>query len=266
VPTNAERRSAERSARAARTEELLTLARASDDADERERLLDEVILVNRGVAVSVAARYRTRGADQGDLEQAAMEGLVKAVHGFDATIRPELLTYAVPKMRGEVLRWFRDQSWTVRPPRRLQELQWRVGHSVDALSQELGRAPSTAEVSADLDEDVTEVGEAMSAQRGSASLDQEVDGTDGLTLADTLADTSRTPSSADVDELVTLAPVVRRLGERDQRILYLRFFEEHSQSEIGERIGVTQMQVSRLLERILRTLRSELSDADAPPA
>src|SRR3954452_15702457 len=97
-----------------RTGELLRRAHATDDLDLRDELLDEVILLNRGVAEAVANRYRGRGVSEEDLHQAAFEGLVKAVRKFDPTVRPDLLTYAVPTIRGEVQRWFRDQSWMVR--------------------------------------------------------------------------------------------------------------------------------------------------------
>ena len=128
-----------RAERSRRTAALLAAAHAADDVEERAELLDEVILLNHCVAEAVANRYRGRGVPAEDLHQAAFEGLVKAVHKFDPTVRPDLLTYAVPTMRGEVQRWFRDQSWMVRPPRRVQELQWRMNRSIESLSQDLGR-------------------------------------------------------------------------------------------------------------------------------
>jgi RNA polymerase sigma-B factor len=139
-----------RAERSERTRELLVAAQDTDNEVERDRLLDEVVLINRGVAEAVAARYRGRGVPAEDLQQAAYEGLIKAVHKFDPSVRPDLLTYAVPTIRGEVQRWFRDQSWMVRPPRRIQELQWRISRSIDHLSQDLGRPPSDQEVSDDV--------------------------------------------------------------------------------------------------------------------
>ncbi|HCB07355.1 MAG TPA: hypothetical protein DEQ43_24420 [Nocardioides bacterium] len=135
-----------RAERKQRTTELLLEAHATDDRERREALLDEVILINRGVAEAVANRYRGRSVPVEDLHQAAYEGLVKAVHKFDPTVRPDLLTYAVPTIRGEVQRWFRDQSWMVRPPRRLQERQWKVSRSIAHLEQELGREPTDDEL------------------------------------------------------------------------------------------------------------------------
>src|SRR6187551_1267242 len=118
-----------RAERSRRTGELMRRAHSTQDEGLRSELLDEVILLNRCVAEAVANRYRGRGVSEEDLHQSAFEGLVKAVHRFDPTIRPDLLTYAVPTIRGEVQRWFRDQGWMVRPPRRLQDLQWQVGRS-----------------------------------------------------------------------------------------------------------------------------------------
>ena len=128
------------------TRDLLDRAAATSDPTARAALLEEVVLVNRGVAEAVAARYRNRGIAQDDLVQVAYEGLTKAVHRFDPELRNDLLTYAVPTIRGEVQRYFRDQGWTVRPPRRIQEMQWRVNRCLDSLGHELGREPNDEEV------------------------------------------------------------------------------------------------------------------------
>jgi RNA polymerase sigma-B factor len=254
-------RAHERAERSTRTADLFDQAAATHDPQHRSDLLDEVIIVNRTVATGIASRYRRRGIAQDDLEQAALEGLVKAVHQFDPEIRPELLTYAVPKIRGEILRWLRDQSWVVRPPRGLQELQWRIGRSIESLSQELGREPTRAEITDDLDEQEGDVEDAMrSLDRHPASLDQPVNESD-VSLGDTIVGEDDGAAFDRVEELVVLGPAVRRLAQRDRDILYLRYFEGCTQRQIGERIGVTQMQVSRLLERILTNVRSEV----APP-
>ena len=233
-------------------------AHATQDERRRSELLDEVILLNRCVAEAIANRYRGRGVSEEDLHQSAFEGLVKAVHKFDPTIRPDLLTYAVPTIRGEVQRWFRDQSWMVRPPRRLQELQWRVSRSIESLSQELGRQPSDAELSEhvgcskdELDETIQSFGCFQPA-----SIDKPVGSGTGTTLADVLKDEDDERSSIEAQAI--LRPVLRRLPERDRRILFLRFFEDQSQKEIGAELGVTQMQVSRLLARILRDVHAQI--------
>jgi RNA polymerase sigma-B factor len=258
-----------RSERSERTAELIAEAHATDDEDRKRELLDEVILVNRGVAEAVASRYRGRGVPQEDLVQVAYEGLTKAVNRFDPSTRNDLLTYAVPTIRGEVMRHFRDHGWSVRPPRRVQELQWRVNQCIERLEHDLGREPRDAEVIEELGieaEDYREAVEAFGCFQPT-SLDQPVRTEATSALGDLLPDTTEPHSAADAR--VTLAPVVRRLSERDRRILHLRFFEDLTQAEIGEDLGVTQMQVSRLLSRILSTLREDLqgsapetSDAD----
>jgi RNA polymerase sigma-B factor len=254
-----------RAERSERTRELLERAHRTRREREREELLDEVVLINRGVAEAVAARYRGRGVPAEDLQQAAYEGLVKAVHKFDPNVRPDLLTYAVPTIRGEVQRWFRDQSWMVRPPRRIQELQWRISRSIDHLSQELGRPPSHGEVSKDVGCSTDELDEAVQGFGcfQPPSLDLPV-GESGTPMGELIGtDDEREKNLVDARE--ALAPVVQKLSDRDRRILYLRFIEDQSQSEIGEELGVTQMQVSRLLERIFRSMRTDLTVVPQPP-
>lgn len=251
-----------RSERAEHTTLLLEAAHACADADEKRRLLEQVVLINRGVAESVAARFRNRGVAQDDLVQVAYEGLTKAVHRFDPTLRNDLLTYAVPTIRGELQRYFRDQGWTVRPPRRIQELQWQVNQVIEHLTQDLGREPDEKEIARELDVSVEEYRETVEAFGcfQPASLDQPAGRESETSVGDLIAheDGDGTASEA----RVMLAPVVRRLPERDRRILYLRFFEDLTQEEIGRDLGVTQMQVSRLLTRILGTLREDLQEAE----
>lgn len=251
-------RPSSRAERSDRTRQLLLEAHETTDEQRRLELLDEVVLLNRGVAEAVAARYRGRGVSSEDLEQAAYEGLVKAVHKFDPTVRPDLLTYAVPTIRGEVQRWFRDQSWMVRPPRRIQELQWKISRSIDHLSQELGRPPSDTEVSKDVGCSTEELDEAIQGFGcfQPPSLDLPVG--ESATPMGELIGSGDDRETEIVDVRQTLGPVIGKLSDRDRRILYLRFIEDQSQSEIGDVLGVTQMQVSRLLERIFRTLRAEL--------
>ena len=257
---------AARAERARRTGELFRQVAETDDPARRQALLDEVVLINRCVAEAVAARYRGRGVPQEDLEQSAFEGLVRAVHKFDPTVSPDLLTYAVPTIRGLVQRWFRDQSWMVRPPRSIQETQWKMSRSVSRLAQELGREPSGEEIGADIGctaDDVSEAVQALGCFQPS-SLDRLVVGAHNTTLGDLIADQLEDTFDA-VDARAILGPVLRCMPERDRRVLYLRFFEERSQKEIGAELGITQMQVSRLLDRILRNLRHQLRGEGHPP-
>jgi RNA polymerase sigma-B factor len=260
ITTHASATTRNREERRLRTRELLERAHSTDDPMVRDDLLGQVVLVNRGVADAIANRFRNRGIPLDDLRQAAYEGLIKAVRRFDPSVRPDLLTYAVPTIRGEIQRWFRDQGWTVRPPRRLQELQWRVNRSIERLSQELGRDPSHREISTDLDAPESEVVEAVQGFGcfQPASLDQPARDDDGASLGDLVAGEEDTEVSQ-VEARAVLAPVLRRLSERDRRMLYLRYFQDQSQGQIGQELGITQVQVSRQLHRIFRDVRRELA-------
>ena len=241
--------------RAELTATLLARAHTVACPEQRRLLQDQVVLANRGVADAVAARYRNRGTSQEDLQQVAYEGLTKAVRRFDPALGEDLLTYAVPTIRGELQRYFRDQGWSVRPPRRVMELQQNILHSVDELAQRLGREPRDAEVIDRLCVEARDYAEARAAFacKRATSLDQPV-GVDGDSSLGALMPGEDREAAAAEARLV-LAPALRTLPERDREILYLRFFEDLTQQEIGERLGVTQMQVSRLLTRILTALR-----------
>ncbi len=241
------------------TARLLKQIAETTDKIEQKRLRDEVVVLNMGVARAIAARYRDRGIGKDDLMQAAYVGLVKAVQGFDPTYERDFLSYAVPTVTGEVKRYFRDFGWTVRPPRRVQELQAQISRASSELSQTLHRSPKPSEVAEFLNCDVDSVIEALAADGcfTPASLDVPV-GEDGSTSLGELlggddADIGR------AEARILLAPAVRRLSDRDRRILELRFFHGWTQEQIAGDIGVTQMQVSRLLSRILSDLRAELA-------
>jgi RNA polymerase sigma-B factor len=250
--------------RGERTAELLARAGETDDETERNRLLDEVVVLNMGVAEAVAARYRSRGIPQDDLQQVAYLALTKAVRRYDpASAGSDFLSYAVPTMRGEVRRYFRDQGWVVRPTRRIQELQAQVFAASEELSATLGRSPRPSEIAEHLDEPLGDVEEALATDGcfQPASLDRPVVSEGGTTTLGQLMGEEETGWSS-VEARVALRPVVRRLDERDRRILQLRFFDGCTQSEIADDIGVTQMQVSRLLSRIMRDLRADLGELD----
>jgi RNA polymerase sigma-B factor len=241
------------------TARLLEQVAETDDEVEQKRLRDEVVVLNMGVARAIAARYRDRGIGKDDLMQAAYVGLVKAVQGFDPSFERDFLSYAVPTVTGEVKRYFRDYGWTVRPPRRVQELQAQISRASSELSQTLHRSPKPSEVAEFLSVDVDSVIEALAADGcfTPASLDVPV-GEDGSTsLGELLGEDDADLGRAEAR--ILLAPAVRRLAPRDRRILELRFFHGWTQEQIAGDIGVTQMQVSRLLARILSDLRAELS-------
>jgi RNA polymerase sigma-B factor len=248
--------------RARRTHELLLEAQDADEATVA-RLHEEVVLLNIEVAESIVLRYRNRGVPVEDLVQVACLGLVKAARGFDPAKSDNFLSYAVPTILGEVKRFFRDNAWVVRPPRRIQELQAEISAMSAQLAHETGRSPSPERIAAELRTNVSEVVEALAADGcfAPSSLDRTSGGVedDGSSLADILGDDD--PGFAHAEAVVALRPICRQLSERDRRIVYLRFFHEWTQARIAEEFGVTQMQVSRLLSRILRDMRAQLTEA-----
>lgn len=218
-------------------------------------MLDEVVLSNLEVARSLAASYAGRGIPAEDLEQVAYAALVKAAAGFDPARSTDFLAYAVPTIRGEVKKYFRDHGWAVRPPRRIQEMQASVAVARARLQQLQGRDPTLEEIADEVGEDLALVSEAASADGcfTPASLDRPLTDQSSSTLGDLVpADTTELDAA---EARVILWPLIRRLPPRDRKILRLRFFEGRTQQEIGDELGVTQMQVSRLLTRILRDLR-----------
>ena len=249
--------------RAERTHELLIRAIDADEV-ERERLHEEVVLLNVEVAESIVMRYRNRGVPVEDLVQVACLGLVKAVHGFDAAKSDNFLSYAVPTILGEVKRFFRDNAWVVRPPRRIQELQAEISAASARLMHETGRPPTPRDIADDLDLGVDVVSEALTADGcfSPSSLDRPSSEDETATLSDVLGE--RDPGFERAEAVVALRPLCQQLSERDRRTVYLRFFHEWTQARIAEEFGVTQMQVSRLLTRILKQLRSQLGAPDAP--
>ncbi|HYO39408.1 MAG TPA: SigB/SigF/SigG family RNA polymerase sigma factor [Nocardioidaceae bacterium] len=244
--------------RGATTARLLDQLHSTDDETEKDALRAEVVVLNMGVARAIAHRYRQRGLAEDDLVQAAYVGLVKAVNGFHPSHERDFLSYAVPTVTGEVKRYFRDFGWAVRPPRRVQELQGSIAKLSSELTQRLGRSPRPSEVAQHLGLDVESVIEALAADGAftPASLDVPVGEDGSATLGDLMPEDDVDFASAEAR--VVLGPAVRRLASRDRRILELRFFQGWTQEQIAQDIGVTQMQVSRLLSRILKDLRAEL--------
>jgi RNA polymerase sigma-B factor len=237
---------------------LLTQAASETDPVERKRLQDEVVVMHMGLARAIAARYRGRGIADEDLVQAATMALLKAARNFDPTQGAEFLSYAVVTMKGEVKRQFRDFGWMVRPPRPIQKLQADVSRAEGELIQTLGRSPRVREVAEHLGVSEDEVLEALSADGcyTPTSLDLAVGEQGDAVLSDTIS--VEDPAMDEAEARIMLMPAVRALPERERRVLYLRFFKQQTQSQIAEQIGVTQMQVSRILSRVLAQLRTEL--------
>lgn len=244
----------------------------SAEGEERLELLDQVVLVNMCVAHSIALRYRSRGIALEDLEQVANAALVRAVHQFDPGRHGDLLTYAVPTIRGELRHYFRDHGWVVRPPRRVQELQSRVIEERDRIDHDRAVSdvvepprPREQEIAEALDVPQEDVVEALTAEGcfTPASLDVQVGGEDSSTLGELLPDPDDSAERRAAEARVMLRPVMRRLPARHRRLLEMRFVQELTQQEIADELGVTQTQVSRLLAKILGDLRRGLGEITA---
>lgn len=260
TPVVAARRHDERNGRDERTRACFAETLACGP-ERRRMLLEEIVTLHMGVARSIAVRYRDRGVALDDLVQVAYLGLTKAARGFDPEHGGTFLAYAVPTITGEVRRYFRDHAWQVRPPRRIQELQAEISR-VRADAMRAGNAsPTVSELVAKLDADPDTVIEALGADGcfQPAALDMPND--EGHTLADVLG--MDDAACRELDTHLMLAPAIRQLGERDRHVLGLRFFQDWTQEQIARDIGVTQMQVSRILTRILATLRRQLSETGA---
>lgn len=241
-----------RETRRQETTRLLTEAAAATGA-ERTRLLDEVILVNTSVARAIASRYANRGISMEDLEQVAYLALVRAAHKFDGRLAEDFLVYAVPTIRGEVKRYFRDHGWTVRPPRRVQELQADVMRLSDQTTDAAELAAKLGVAEADVQE-----AQQLKGCFNPLSLDAPVAAeSDAASLGDLLP--AHDADVAASEARLLLEPALRSLTERERLIVRLRYVEDLTQEEIGARIGVTQMQVSRLLKKVMTKLRTELA-------
>lgn len=226
--------------------------RRTHDRALRNRLIEHHV----HLAQSLARRFANRSEPLDDLEQVAMLGLLKAVERFDPDRGTPFAAFAVPTVIGELRRHFRDQGWMVRVPRRVQDLHLRIGTVISELSQQLGHSPTPreiAEAAGVRDEDVLEALDAGNRYRPT-SLDFTPSGGAGETLRGD-ADTE----FASVEDRATLLNLLHRLPEREQRVMYMRYFEDMTQAEIAETIGVSQMHVSRLLSRSLDALARDQS-------
>jgi RNA polymerase sigma-B factor len=249
------------------TRSLLDQRARSTDEEVRQSLLDQAIELNLGIAHSIASRFRGRGVESDDLDQVAYLGLVKAARSYRPDTETPFLAYAVPTIRGEVKRYFRDCSWTVRIPRRLQELQGSIASVRPQLVQDLQRDPTLEELAEALNTTVADVEDALAADGcySVLSLDRPIDGESTASLADTIADEEDSAFER-TEAVAMLEPVLNDLAPRERKILELRFVEGHTQADIGAEIGVSQMQVSRLLRGILDRLREQIEPPTAAAA
>lgn len=233
--------------------------RRTRDRSVRNRLVE----AHRGLAITIAGDYANRGVERDDLRQVALVGIVKAVQRFDPERGVPFGAYASRTVNGEIKRYFRDHTWTVRPPREAQERHLALRRATEELNQELGRAPNVDELAQRMDLDPDEVLEAMEASAAyrSATLDAPVRNDEGgrVPLRKELADDEVGFRHTEERELV--AELLQGLPEREAQIVRLRFYDDLTQSEIAEQVGVSQMHVSRLLRRSLELMRVKLEAA-----
>jgi RNA polymerase sigma-B factor len=246
--------------RAQRTAPLFAeLATLEKDDPRRERLREILVEEHLPLVRHFARRFSNRGEPFDDLLQVGTLGLIAAIDRFDPTRGVEFLSFAVPTITGEIKRHFRDQGWSVRVPRRLQELHLSLNAAVGELAQKNGRAPTPSELAAHLGIPRAEVLEGLAVANAyrSSSLDERLSGEDDSpTLAATLGEEDAALEGVEYRE--SLQPLLATIPARERRILILRFFGNMTQSQIAADIGISQMHVSRLLSQTLAKLREGL--------
>jgi RNA polymerase sigma-B factor len=244
-----------RAARQREDRELLRRYHVDGDRSAREQLIARHLPLVR----SLARRYAGRGEALEDIEQVGAIGLIKAIDRFDLDREVSLATYATPNVVGEIKRHFRDKGWAIRVPRSLQELNAKMSSTIDDLTARLGHSPSVAEIAESLgttNEEVLEALEvgsaytALSLDAGPAGSDDDSDPMETIGGEDAEFDRS--------EDRATLGPALARLPDREREILRMRFEEGLPQTQIAERVGLSQMHVSRLIRRSLATMREEL--------
>jgi len=226
---------------------------------ERAGARDDLVHLHLSLVEHCARRFRNRGEPFEDLVQVGTIGLIKAIDRFETDRGVEFSTYATPTVIGEIKRHFRDKGWAIRVPRRLQELRMQIGTATAELTQQLGRSPTPRELAEAIGCTVEEIMEGIESSHAYAtlSLDASDDTDDGPpAVLSTLGVEDVSIEHVEVRE--SIKPLLEGLGDREKRILLLRFFKNMTQSQIAEEIGVSQMHVSRLLTRTLTQLRTSL--------
>ncbi|SFP25264.1 RNA polymerase sporulation sigma factor SigF [Salibacterium halotolerans] len=231
------------------------LIEKSHDGDQEAR--DEIVHHNTRLVWSVVQRFINRGYDPEDLFQIGVIGLIKSVDKFDLSYDVKFSTYAVPMIIGEIQRFIRDDG-TVKVSRSLKELNNRVRKAKEELTKEMGRSPGLNEIAEKLDVPSEEIVFATEAARSLSSLHETIYENDGdpITLIDQIADQK---DSRWFDQLA-VKEIVEQLEERERVIVYLRYYKDNTQSEVALRLGISQVQVSRLEKRILEKMKSQLSE------
>lgn len=229
---------------------------------KRDTLRDRLVTEHLPVAQHIARRFGHRGEPHEDLVQVATVGLINAVDRFDPERGSDFLSFAVPTIMGEVRKYFRDSSWSVRMPRRLKELHLAINAGTSRLSQSLGRAPTPSELAEHLGLSREEIHEGLAAGNAyqSASLDDMLMSEDSsISLGSTIGEED--PEIAMIEQREALHPLLEKLPERERKIVVMRFFGNMTQTQIAQKVGISQMHVSRLLAKTLRQLRDVLEEA-----
>ena len=252
-----------------RLEQLLAdYAATPPDDPRRAELRDALVTGYLPVARHIARRYAQRGEPLEDLEQVACLGLLNALQRYDPNLGSHFLGYAVPTITGEIRRHFRDRTWSMRVPRRLKDLHLTIAGAVAELTQRLGHAPRPSDIAAHLDLTTDEVLEGLDASQAyrAGSLDEMLGSDDG---AGSRLDRLSSPD-AGVDRFIdsySLAPHLAALPHRERAIVIMRFYDDLTQTQIADRLGLSQMHVSRLLSRTFVRLRDAVTgDLPAPTA
>lgn len=234
-------------------------ARSSSD-NEREGMRAEIVNQYTGFVRYLLRSFSNRGESDEDLVQVAMVALLAALDRFDPDRGPRFISFARPSILGELKRYFRDKTWSVRVPRSLKELSLEVVTSEGELSQELGRSPTTGELAERIGASEEKVLEAIEIARGykALSLDRPVDRSEGdpTSLTELLGEDDTRLGK--LEELATLQPAIQQLSQYDKRLLHMRFYQGMIQSDMAAELGVSQMQISRQLSRVLDHLRSHV--------
>ena len=228
-------------------------------ASMRERAIEAWLPLSR----HLAQRFHGRGEPLDDLTQIATVGLIKAIDRFDPEYGNDFAAYAVPTIVGEIKRHFRDRTWDIRVPRRLQALKLDINEATSTLAQQLGRSPTVSDIAEYLQRPEDEVLEGLDGARAYSAVSLQTlvgNGEDGTELGDLFGVEDHELALAEFR--ASLGPALEALGPREQKIVILRFFGNLTQTQIAERIGISQMHVSRLLARSLTTLRGHLTAED----
>ncbi|MFG3042240.1 SigB/SigF/SigG family RNA polymerase sigma factor [Streptomyces sp. NPDC048330] len=239
---------------------FVRLRELEEGTPEHAYVRNTLVELNLSLVKFAARRFRNRAEPVEDIIQVGTIGLIKAIDRFDPDRAVDFSAFALPTIVGEMKRFFRDTSWAVRVPRRLQELRIDLAKATDSLEQDLGRRPGRAELAAAMHLTQEEVAEGQLAAHGYAARSLDVSGV-GEDAGPTVGarHLAEEESSYElIESLTALRPLLDQLCARDRRILELRFGQELTQAEIGERVGLSQMHVSRLLTRILGDLRDGL--------